>query len=157
MSSWPLQRPSSIDHSKVAGMMTPRMPIKSKPQRSGMRIDESEGGDLSLRGLGAKGVEKKRKLDLEEVRLQAGRDERAEKKRATEQRAAEIDAAFEACLGMRDADGYCTCRPVCDMAKFVRCPVCKAIKKGKCRVGACKAAGAPLLLTGPAPILAINE
>ena len=91
------------------------------------------------------------------MRLQVGRDERADKKRATEQRAAEIDAVFEECLGMRDADGYCTCRVT--WLSLSAAPCAKSIKKGKCRVGTCMqaASGAPLLCTGLAPVLAINE
>ena len=43
---------SPVDLSAVPGLMDPRQPLKQKPTRSGMRIQESEGGDVSLRGLG---------------------------------------------------------------------------------------------------------
>jgi len=43
---------SPVDLSAVPGLMDSRQPLKQKPTRSGMRIQESEGGDVSLRGLG---------------------------------------------------------------------------------------------------------
>jgi len=41
-----------LARSAVPGLMDSRQPLKQKPTRSGMRIQESEGGDVSLRGLG---------------------------------------------------------------------------------------------------------
>mmetsp|Transcript_46587 Transcript_46587/g.122304 ORF Transcript_46587/g.122304 Transcript_46587/m.122304 type:complete len:99 (+) Transcript_46587:2973-3269(+) len=67
----------------------------------------------------------------------------------------EFEYAFELCVASRDEDGQCECGEDCAMLKMIRCPTCKEIKKGKCRVAACKEA-APLLLTdesGGAPAL----
>ena len=149
-----------LDHSKVAGMMTPRVPLKLKPVRSGMRIDESEGSDLSLRGLGSRRSRSLRRKRCACRWAVMSVQTRSAGPSSVQLRSSQFSRSASECVTrMLNADGYCTCRPTCDMAKFVRCPMCKAIKKGKCRVGTCKAASAPLLLTctGPAPVLAINE
>jgi hypothetical protein len=143
------------DLSKVPGLLEARQPSKVKPTRSGTRLDESEGGDVSLRGLGVKADQKRKAGEAEENRLKAVREDRAEKRAKLAADAAALDADFERCLAQRDASGACQCGPGCAMAKMVRCPSCKAIKKGRCRAGKCQdqqllltdESARPLLLT----------
>ena len=147
---------SPLDPSTVPGLMDPRKPAKPKRARSGTRLQESEGGDASLRGLGASATAKRDAAKAEEERLESMREERAAKKARLEEEKNELDAEFELCFVNRDAEGKCQCGPGCRMAKMIRCSVCKLVKKGKCRVAACQAA-TPLLLThNPTPLLTHN-
>ena len=142
-----------LDPSTVPGLMDPRKPLKPKPTRSGSRIQESEGGDVSLRGLGQSAVAKRAAAQEEAERLEAVREDRAAKKARLDQEKNDLEAEFELCFINRDAEGKCQCGPDCPMAKLIRCSVCKLVKRGKCRVAACQAA-TPLLLThNPTPLL----
>ena len=111
-----------------------------------MRVEQAEDGDVSLRGLGEKADGKRKAAEAEETRLEQGRLERAAKKARALEEEQEIDALYELCVLTRDAEGNCRCNPTCQMAKMIRCPECKKVKKGRCRVAACKA-DQPLLLT----------
>ena len=94
---------------------------------------------------------------IEEKRLEGVREERATKKQKLADEAAEMEHEYEMCVDKRDCDGVCKCGPLCRMGKFVRCPVCKALKKGKCRVRKCVDAAAPLLLGMNTPTLLLTE
>lgn len=72
------------------------------------------------------------------IHLEAVREDCAAKRAKLAEDKAALNAAYEACLARRDAAGNCQCGPECAMAKMVRCPVCKEIKKGRCRVAACQ-------------------
>ena len=98
---------------------------------------------MSLRGLGAKATQRRNDAEAETKRLEAVREDRAAKKARALEEKEELEYSFELCLASRDEDGNCECGEDCAMRKMIRCPSCKEIKKGKCRVAACK----PLLLT----------
>ena len=138
---------------QAPGLLAARVPVKVKTARSGARIQQSEGGDVSLRGLGEL-ADKRRKDDTaEEARLEAGRQKRAAKKARLLEEEEELDALYELCVLTRDKEGNCTCNPTCEMAKMLRCPGCKKVKRGRCRVAACQPPQ-PLLLThNPTPLL----
>jgi hypothetical protein len=153
-----LEEANQFDPKRVPGLMAPRVPTKVKKVRSATRIDESQGGDISLRGLGCKAGQKRQAAEEEQARLEAVREDRAAKKLKLTQEKEALEQAFEHCLARRDSEGKCKCKRrggECDMAKFIRCPRCGDIKRGVCRKPACRqqllltdeSGGQPLLLT----------
>ena len=126
----------------AAGIMVPKEAEAKKRTRDKTRIEESEGGDATLRGLAvlarAKQDEKKQKADA----VVARKEERALKKAELEASAAAQLEAYNKCTPV------CTCGLTpCPQAGLVLCTICKDIKKNVCREAACVAAKAPLMLT----------
>lgn len=116
-------------------------PKKQKPVRSGHRLN-AKSGSMAMNDILGDSKEQeadpKKQADATAARKEAA----AAKKEAEAAALAELEAKF-----MRCQDG-CKCETTpCQVAGLKRCPTCQKIKKGDCRVQACKDARAPLLLT----------
>ena len=123
-------------------MLDPKRPLKAKGTRDPSRIEESEGGSVTLRELHVKRLAKDAAKEAAAKEVAARKEVRTEKSATREKEAAELEAAFELCKEK------CACGVTpCPMAKKLRCPHCKLIKNGACRARACREAAAPLLLT----------
>lgn len=131
-----------FDASKVPGILTPKRPLKPKPTRDKTRIDESEGGSITMRGLDEKKQAALAIKDAEAKAIQGRKAVTAAKKAAVCEERAALQVAFELC------SESCRCgAEICPMAKKQCCPHCKEIKSGDCRKQACRTAAAPLMLT----------
>ena len=138
----------------AAGIMVPRSAEVKKRTRDKSRIDESEGGDATLRGLAAKAREKQIAKEQAAAAIQQKKDEREAKRAQLELEAEERRQLYLNCKPK------CTCGlDPCPMAGLVLCGTCGDIKKNVCRKAACVAAAAPLALTmapeaaQPAPLV----
>ena len=101
---------------------------------------------MKLRNVGG---EKKRRRAEEEAAaavIEEKKDAAAARKATEEAARATAISGFEQCEATR-VEGKCACRPVCEYAKWVRCPTCGP-KSGMCRVRACVEA-----CNGPTPLL----
>ena len=131
------------DPASVPGLLDPKQPQKTERKRSAARIETSEGGSCTMRGLCEK---KKTRLDAEKTAQAVAddkRDERAKVKSTREGEAAALLAAWKLCRPT------CACGEgvTCKTAGLELCEVCGDIKKTKCRKATCLAALAPQLLT----------
>lgn len=127
----------------MPGLLEPKLPLKSMRKRSASRIETSEGGSVTMRGL----HDKKRSRLAEEARVAAvaadKRDGREKAKQLRETEAAARLATWQLC---KDA---CVCGkgPACDLVGLMLCTHCGDLKKHACRKQACLQALAPLALT----------
>ena len=124
------------------GVLDPKRPLKPKRTRDQSRIEESEGGSITLRELHVKRLMKEAAKEAAAKETAARKEATADKKRQLQESHAALEAAFDLC------SRGCRCgQEPCPMAKKQRCPHCKEIKNGECRKQACRAAAAPLRLT----------
>ena len=129
-----------------AGLLAPKTATVKKRTRDKSRIEESEGGDATLRDLAGMARTKQSAKETRVAEVAERKEERVGKKaRLGEAAQARLDA-FEKCRG------WCVCpRPIrpegCPAAGLSLCPTCGDLKPTVCRRKACLEAVRPLLLT----------
>ena len=115
------------------------------PSKSRKRARYSDKhGSMTMQGVREERDEREEVDDAAAAAVAARKEEAAAKKQDAAQEKAELEASFGRC------EVKCCCGrrvETCKWAGWERCATCGAVKKGKCRVQACKEARGPLLLT----------
>jgi len=125
----------------AAGVLVPDVVQRpDKKQESKRKRLSSLHGSVTMRGLAGEAGKRKAEEQAAAEGVQQRKRAREEKRAAEAQAAVEREAAFSRC------EAACSCGvSPCPWEGWIRCPTCGP-KKGLCRVRACSAARAPLLL-----------